>query len=61
MRFFPTFSLCCVFFANLAVAAAPAATAPPALLAAPAAAAPVAEPPAWLGDVLAQQIGRAHV
>ena len=54
MRFFPTFSLCCVFFANLAVAAAPAATAPPALLAAPAAAAPVAEPPAWLGDVLAQ-------
>ena len=34
MRFFPTFSLCCVFFANLAVAATPAATAPPALLAA---------------------------
>jgi hypothetical protein len=51
MRFFLTLSLCCVLFANLAVAAA---TAPPALLAATAAAVPAAEAQAWVDSVLAR-------
>ncbi len=51
MRFFLTLLLCCVLFANLAVAAA---TAPPALLAATAAAVPAAEAQAWVDSVLAR-------